>query len=93
MKIFAFTLILLVQGCTNTKDITCPSTINLTTIESEKINQIIINNEFISGCVTEIISDFTESSVTKYLNQCKADFANTLNYVQWLEIYNSCMIK
>ena len=93
MKVFTFILILLMQGCSTMDNIVCAPVVKLKAIESEELNNIVLSNDFISGCVTELISDFRELSTTDYLNQCKTDFTDTLSYVQWLEIYNSCRIK
>jgi len=91
MKILAFVFIFLIQACSNTQDKDCSITSTVTALEAEKLEQIVLNNHFLSGCVTESISDLKALSVTQ--NQCNTDFDKTLTYVQWLEIYNACMVK
>lgn len=73
------------------EEITCPPVVQLSSLESEKLNQTILNNDFMSGCVTELISDLEALQSTEYQNQCKNDFDETLSYDQWITIYNSCM--
>ena len=92
MKIFVFALILLVQGCTNMEKITCPPVAQLSSLESEKLNQTVLNNNFMSGCVTELISDLEALQSTELQNQCENDFDETLSYGQWMTIYSSCML-
>lgn len=93
MRIAVFILFLLVQGCSSFENTACSTTSPLTTEESDKLHIIVMNNQFLSGCVTESISVLKEHSTTKYANKCKLAFDNTLNYFQWMEIYNSCMVK
>ena len=93
MKMFVFVLILLVQGCSNREEVTCPPVAELSRLESEKLNQTILNNDFMSGCVTELISDLKELQSAESQYQCENGFDDTLSYDQWVTIYNSCMVK
>lgn len=93
IKTLALGLILLMQGCSNLKDTTCPSVVQLKGVESEKLNEMVLNNHFISGCVTELISDLKELQPAKLQSQCQGDFDKTLSYAQWVKIYNACLVK
>jgi len=93
MKVLAFILILLVQACSNKQEANCSSITVLTTVEAYKLKQIVMNNHFLSGCVTELISDLRGLSTSQYQKHCTNEFANTLGYAQWLEIYNTCMVR
>jgi len=93
MKILAFMLIFLIPACSSIDDISCPPVEQLKTAESDLLNQMVLNNHFISGCVTELIADIKELQPIKIQNNCKDNFAKTLSYDQWVKIYNSCMVK
>ncbi|MBD5771864.1 hypothetical protein [Marinomonas colpomeniae] len=93
MKLLVVVLILLVQGCSNMEEVTCPPVTKFNSLESEELNQTVLNNDFMSGCVTELVSDLEALQSTESQNQCQNDFDETLSYDQWMTIYNSCMIK
>ena len=93
MKILALVLILLMQGCSTIEDTTCPSVVQLKGAESKKLNDMVLNNHFISGCVTELISDLKALQPAKLQSQCQGDFDKTLNYAQWVKIYNACLVE
>lgn len=92
-KILSLAFLVLVQACSNTEEVSCPLAIQLQPVETEKLKQIVLNNNYLSGCVTESISDLRDLESTKLSNQCSTDFAETLSYVQWEQIYNSCMVE
>ncbi len=93
MKLLVVVLILLVQGCSNMEEVTCPPVTKFNSLESEELNQTVLNNDFMSGCVTELVSDLEAVQSTESQNQCQNDFDETLSYDQWMTIYNSCMVK
>ncbi len=98
MKTLAFVLAFFVlafflQGYSNREEAACPSMSQLTPIETEDLKQMVLNNHFLSGCVTELISDLSERACENCKNQCKTNFDKTLSYIQWTEIYTSCRVK
>ncbi|MGJ8647809.1 MAG: hypothetical protein ACSHXJ_13000 [Marinomonas colpomeniae] len=93
MKLLMVVLILLVQGCSNMEEVTCPPVAKFSNLESEKLNQTVLNNDFMSGCVTELVSDLEALQSTESQNKCQNDFDEALSYDQWMTIYNSCMVK
>lgn len=74
----------------------------LTTEESDKLREIEINNEFLSGCVTEYIFDLSEQMCAscehngdnegKVITECEDDLSAQFSYEQWVEIYNMCIV-
>ncbi len=66
---------------------------SLTTAEQTQLENYVLNNEFISGCVTEKLADLAEKSSSKphLCEQAKSDFIEQqLSYSQWLSIYHAC---
>jgi hypothetical protein len=100
MKTTAFLLCLvsvLILGCVPTGTTPCDDYGRnfsvLSPIESNKLKQIELDNEFVSGCVTEAISDIGEELCLKCQGDCRSGLESELSYSQWLKIYDLCMVK
>lgn len=93
MKVVTFILVIFLQSGSATEVNSCPLISHQRSIEAEKLNKIVMDNEFLSGCVTELISDLKETYHAKYDEYCKTEFSETLDYAQWVNIYNSCMFN
>lgn len=92
MKKTVFILILLLQACSSIHNATCPTITKLQPKELEALNQIVLNNEFLSGCTSELVSDLKETECKECNNQCD-NFEQTMSYAQWLAIYSACIVK
>lgn len=67
----------------------------LTAAEQIQLENYVLNNEFIAGCVTEKLADLAEKSSSKpqVCEQAISDvIEQQLNYPQWLSIYHSCRV-
>ena len=64
----------------------------LTEEQSKELNDIILNNSFLSGCVTEELSDLKEKLCAESRYYCQANFDSKLRYEQWLSVYQSCVV-
>jgi len=62
----------------------------LSSEEQEKLNEIVLNNEFYSGCVTEKIADI-HWQLCEGQGICEVDISDTLEYGEWLSIYRACI--
>jgi hypothetical protein len=72
----------------------------LSTQDKQRLNDIVLNHEFYSGCVTEKIADLA-SELCSSQNQCtdridenpasNAVFVEQLDYQAWLVIYKACI--
>ncbi|MGB0944575.1 MAG: hypothetical protein ACPGUE_19370 [Marinomonas sp.] len=68
--------------------------------ERRQLNDIVVNHEFYSGCVTEEIADL-KAEFCDSQNQCsqshsdnkvnEQDFTGQLDYQTWLKIYKACI--
>jgi hypothetical protein len=64
----------------------------LTEEESIKLNNISLNNEFLSGCVTYELSVIADELCDDTTNYCIGKTANKLTFNQWVKIYNTCIV-
>lgn len=97
--LFTFSLfgVLFSLGCSTHNDL---AKTGLNTKERHKLNEIVLNHEFYSGCVTEEIADL-QAVFCETTNQCpKSDteteesvkaFTDQLDYQAWLKIYKACI--
>ena len=64
----------------------------LTEEQSKELNNIVLNHSFLSGCVTEELSDLKEKLCAESRYYCQANFDRKLRYEQWLSIYQYCVV-
>ena len=87
-------LALVLMGCELVAGHACSyPNVTLSSVEKKKLEEIQINNEFMSGCITEKISEFCEDICQEKSNICMAEQSPPINYSQWLNIYEACMVK
>lgn len=97
---FSLLILLLLTGCSSMDEAGCNEATNkvaeISDSEAKHLHQLIMANEFYSGCVTEEISDLAERLCENNTNcrVCQSDEPSQyLRYSQWLTIYNKCMAK
>ncbi|WP_076539805.1 hypothetical protein [Shewanella sp. UCD-KL21] len=72
--------------------------------QRQQLKHIVVNNAFVSGCVTEQLTDITEKMCPKDDAYCcdseidseiaiKSHESIELTYQQWVNIYLHCMVK
>jgi len=62
----------------------------LTLEEEQKLDDIVMEHEFYSGCVTEKIADI-HWQLCEDQGICEVDISDTLEYGEWLSIYRACI--
>ncbi|MDO6621177.1 hypothetical protein [Shewanella sp. 6_MG-2023] len=67
-------------------------------VQRQQLNNIALNNEYFSGCVTEQLADIIEEVCSKSEAYCcesdnESDASIELTYQQWVNIYQHCMVK
>ncbi|MDO6619600.1 hypothetical protein BCU94_13070 [Shewanella sp. 10N.286.52.C2] len=63
-------------------------------VQRQQLNNMVLSNEYLSGCVTEQLADITEKVCPKgdaYC--CDSEASIELTYLQWENIYQHCMVK
>jgi len=58
--------------------------------EEQKLDEIVLEHEFYSGCVTEEIADIHWQLCENQV-ECADDISDTLEYGEWLSIYRACI--
>lgn len=91
--ILCLILILSIIGCTTGPiDPSCDtefSTDNLNEAQLAALDNLIINNEYISGCVTEELEQLKNFSI----EGCPRSKLPTLEFIQWKNVYTSCIAQ
>jgi hypothetical protein len=85
MRWMTWLLIPLLTACTAAETHRCTTANGITKEEEQVLEQRVMEHEFLSGCVTEAISDSLE--------HCTESTVEDLSFEQWQAIYRRCQVE